>query len=331
MAKKRFRKKRFRKRNLKSTVHKIVKKEIGKTRELKKLVSFVMSRPIRSLNTEFVGSANTPMENTVVYSLTGGRIRDFDSLDHPQNPDANSNKSLFAMRPMFANSNFSAVDGAGGGGIVDSSSSTGNSSLATQGVHMLQGRECYLKNFYCNIRLNNQGHPAYTTTGGTDVPAQDPTDPMAQYVRVLVVSTRRPLGGMRTGGTYNSLARQLLLQYHAGDGTNTQAPVDINADSVTGFLNLQVIKKVYYDKMIWMGDGDKANFNTQWIKRLKIPINKKARWNYNYETGADPDEGYVSFEGPWIYLIAYSSNQTSQSTEVCPRINLSSILTFYDE
>ncbi len=329
-----YRRKKYRRRGLMSKVKKAIKKEVNKGRELKKLVSFVADRPLRSINTEFIGSANTPFENTIIYSLTGGRVRTFIPTDHPQDPDVDTNKSLFAMRPMFANAQSVKVSAAGEGGIVDDNANTGDASLATQGVHQLQGRECYLKNWYCNLRVNNQGHQSFTTPAGNVIAAQDPQAPIATYVRLLVVETRRPLGGMRTGGGYNSLARQLFLQYHAGDGTQTQAPpaTDINADSVTGFLNLQVIKKVMFDKMVWLSDGDKGGYKTQFLARLKLRLNRKARWNYNYDTAdSDPTEGHVSYEGPWIYMIMINSNQTSQDTQVCPRVNLSSILTFYDD
>lgn len=326
---KRYRRKRRRsKKTSFSKVRSMIRKEVGKTRETKKLVSFVMDRPVRTLNTDLVGTPNTPFQNTVVYSLTGGRVIT-PSPDYPQDPNVNTEKSLFGLRPMFANSNFAGVDGYGEGGIVDDASNVAGSSLATQGIHQLQGKHCFLKKWYCNLRINNQGTSSFNTPSGTLIPGQNPVSPIATAVRVLIVETRRPLGNNRPGAaTTNSLAEQLFLQYHAGDGTNQGT---INADSVNGFLNLSVIKKVMYDKLIWLGDGDKGSSKSQFITRLKIPLNRKAYWNHSYATGADPGEGTVSYQGPWIYLIALNSNQVTNSLEVCPRLYMSSILTFLDD
>ncbi len=308
----------------------IVKKEVGKTRELKKLVSFVMERPIRTLNTDWVASANTPWTNTVIYSITGGRMGDGFGSNDTLNQN-NVPSDMFSLRPAFASSTTGKVNLAGQGGQVDSNANVGASSLTAGGVHVLQGRECYLKNFYCNLRITNQGHQTFTTPSGNDIPAADPQTPIAQHIRILVIETRRPLYGMRPGGAYNSLASQILLQLHAGDGTGAQAVNDINADGVTGFLNYELIKKVIYDKLIWLGDGDKGTSRTQFVKRLKIKINKKAYWNYNYDTTSLNDEPIVKYNGPWIYLLMFGSNEASQDTQVAPRVNMSSILTLYDD
>ncbi len=336
MAKKYRRRRYKRRKTTASKMRAIAKKVVGQTRETKKLVSFVMDRLIRSLNTEILGLGNTPWQNTLIYSLTGGRIQNPNT--NIQDPDVNTVPSLFALRPASTDAISSHVNLGGDGGIVDSTANTTQSSYSTQGVHQLQGRECYLKNFYANIRINNQGHQAFEIPGDTPVtvPAVDPEYPVAQYIRLMIVQTRRPLGAGRPGGTYVSLARQLLLQFHAGDGTGVQVagvppPVDINADSVIGFLNLQVIKKVLMDKLIWLGDGDKGTAKTQWVKKVRVRINKKAYWNYQYNMQSPIQEQTLSYQGPFYYLVAFTSNKLSQNLAVAPRINMSSILTFYDE
>lgn len=325
---KKYRRRRRRKRRKASvhTVRKIVKKEVGKTRELKKLVSFVMERPIRTLNTAFIGSANTPWENTMIYSLTGGRMSNgFDSNDVINSN--NTPSSMFSLRPAFTGK----VQLAGQGGQVDSNANTTQESKTAGGVHILQGRQCYLKNFYCNLRISNQGHQGFTTPGGTIILAEDPQTPIAQHVRILVIETRRPLYGMRSGGAYNSLASQIFLQLHAGDGTGAQVPNDINCDGVTGFLNFEIIKKVIYDKLLWMGDGDKGTSRTQFVKRLKVRLNKKAYWNYNYDVQDPSGEPVLKYNGPWFYMLMFGSNLASNDLDVCPRVNMSSILTLYDD
>ncbi len=323
----RGRKRRYHKRN---SVKALIKKEVNKSREQKKIVSFMMNRPIRSLNTEVLGLANTPWENTVVYSLTGGRMGDgMNSNDVLMT--ANTPSSLFAIRPAFSTTGVDKVALGGEGGQVDSSANTQVDSKTTSGVHVLQGRECWLKNFYCNIRINNAGHQAFTTPNGDDVPAVNPQSPISQYVRLLVVETRKPLLGMRSGGAYNSLANQLLLQIHSGDGTGTQVPTDINADAVSGFLNLQTIKKIHYDKLIQLGDGDNVTAKFQFITKLRFRLNRKAYWNYLYDIPANTGEPVLKYQGPWFYLVAFGSNAITQSLDVAPRMNISSILTFYDD
>ncbi len=337
MAKKRFRKRRrFKRRSkFKSSVKSLIKKEMSKTQEIRKIVSFVRNRPVRTLNVNVAGIANTPWENTVVYSLTGGRIREYTASElQLQNPDANTPKSLFPLRPPEGDSTSLAGDG----GIVDSNANINTASYATSGVHVLQGRSVYLKNFYCNIRINNQGHSAFTTPDGTSVPAQNPQSPVAQFIRVMVVQTRRMLGGMRAGGSYVSLARQILLQYQSGDPTQTQAApaADIQADSVTGFVNMQTVKKVMYDKIVWLGDGDNGTAKTQFVTRLKIPLNKKAYWNYQYSVETPASDARLSYQGPFYYLLAFTPSLAEadvglNSAQLAPRMDISSILTFLDD
>ncbi len=328
----RFKRRNRRKKGLMSKVKSAIKKEVGKTRELKKLVSFVMRRPIRSLNTQWVGSPNTPWENTVIYSLTGGRLGDgmtsADTLNTTNTPSA-----LFALRPAFASPTIGKVQLAGQGGVVDSSANVVHAGTAEGGVHTLQGRECYLKNFYCNLRIQNAGHPEFTTVGGDIVESMSPINPISQYIRILVIETRKPLLGMRNGGAYNSLASQILLQLHAGDGLTSVAPApgSINADAVSGFLNYQVIKKVVYDKIVWLGDGDQGTAKTQFVTRLKIPINRKAYFNSTFDQTALNDEPVLKYQGPWYYMLMFGSNEISQSLDVAPRVNMSSILTLYDD
>lgn len=312
----------YRKRN---SVKALIKKEVNKTREQKKIVSFMMNRPIRSLNTTAGG--NSPWENTVIYSLTGGRMGNgMDSSDILMS--TNTPSSLFAIRPSYGEKNQLG----GEGGQVDDPSNPTQTSLTTTGVHQLQGRECWLRNFYCNIHIQNQGYQAFNASGVV-IPAQNPQAPVAQYVRLMVIETRKPLLGMRAG-TYNSLANQLLLQMHSGEGTGTNTGpglTDVNADGVSGFLNLQTIKKVIYDKLIMLGDGDVGTARTQFITKLKIKLNRKAYWNYLYDIPTNANEPVLKYQGPWYYLVAFGSNKAPQSLLVAPRMNISSILTFYDD
>ncbi len=328
----RRRRRRFNKKSLMSKVKKVVKKEVGKTRELKKLTSFVMRRPIRSLNTQWVGTANTPWENTVIYSITGGRMNQgFTSDDTLIN--VNTPKSLFGLRPAYASSAVQKVELGLEGGIVDSSQNVGQAPLAEGGIHILQGTQCFLKNFYCNIRINNAGYAAFTTASGDDVSALSPSNPVSQYIRVLAIETRKPLLGMRPGGAYNSVAQQILLQVQSGDGLQDVVPTPggINCDSVSGFLNLSTIKRVIYDKVIQLGSGEKGNFKSQWIKRLKIPLNRKARFNYLYDQTDATAEPVLKYDGPWIYLVMFGGNDITQSLDAAPRVSMSSILTLYDD
>ena len=190
------------------------------------------------------------------------------------------------------------------------------------------------RNWFCNIRINNQGHAPFNTEGGDAVAAVDPQNPVAQGIRILIIETRRPLGQERVAGDPPSnLAREIFLQFHSGAGTGTIAPpaTDIFNDAITGFLNLQVIKKVHLDKFFWMGDGDLGTFQTQKILRLKIAINKKAHWNYNYDIVAPITSPILNYQGPFIYMIALGSSDASQSLDVAPRMDIASILTIDDD
>ncbi len=305
-----------------SKVRSIVKKELAKTQETIKLVSFMKNRPIRSINVD------NPYTQTIVYSLTGGRMGQGEVLG--QGAETPTDSSLFSLRPADKDSTSLGGDG----GQVDSSESTVQDSRSTQGVHVLRGRTCFLKNWYCNIRINNQGNQPFTTVGGDVVSAEDPQNPLSQGVRLLIVETRRPLGQDRLPGTTKSnLARQLFLQFHSGADTGVQvAPaVPVTADAITGFLNLQVIKKVHYDKLFWMGSGDTGNVNTQRILRLKVRVNKKAYWNYQYNTDDPTVSPILNYQGPFIYMIALASSDQSQSLDIAPRMDISSILTLEDD
>ncbi len=322
----RRKKKRSRKGSKKATVsnvHNIVRKQLGKTKEVVKLVSFMKNRPIRSIN------ATNPWTDTVIYSLTGGRMGAGTTLAQGSDTPNITSSSLFALRPAYGDN----TQLAGDGGQVDSNANSTSDSLTTVGVHNLRGRSCFLKNWHCNIRINNVGNLEFNTPGGQTVAASNPQTPVAQGIRLLIVETRRPLGQARVPGDIaDNLARQIFLQFHSGAATGTQVlPSDITADAITGFLNFQVIKKVHLDKFFWLGDGDLGTFQTQKILRLKIPINKKAHFNYQYNVGDTTVSPALIYSGPFIYMIALGSSDASQDLEVAPRMTISSILTLEDD
>jgi len=311
---KRYRKKYKRKASV-GLVKKLIKHEVGKTRENLKMLSFVKEQPIRTIN-----NAN-PWRNTILYSLTGGRI--YQGMEG-QDPLVETYKNMFPLRPMFSNSGIGKVESGGGGGVADSSLQP-TPGTVTQGVHSLRGNQCYLNRFRANILITNQGNEEFVTPGGDTISASDPQVPTAQFVRILVFETRRPLGT-------NSLALQLLLQNSSGTPVEGPAPAtQTTSDSVLGFVNLSVVKKIIYDKLIWLNDGQVSSGCNRVI-RMNIPLKRKARWNYIYDqTTNPPNEPTINFCGPFIYMAMFSSNEASNDLQVAPRCSMTSLLTYMDD
>ncbi len=291
-------------------VKSLIKQELGKTRESLKLLSFINNLPIRSIN-----EAN-PWRQTIVYSLTGGQLASGETTS--QDPLVETQKTLFPLRPMFSSAGVDAVTGAGQGGVATDSGASVQTQVHT-GVNTLRGTNCWLRRFRANIIISNQGDPTFTTPGGDDIPATNPQSPVAQFVRLVVFETRRPLGN-------NNLNLQMFLQGTGGDDVNPPAN-DSKSNTTCGFLNLSVIKKVYHDRLFWLNDGDKGGTNSNKVIRLNIPLNKKAYWT-NVYTDTQP---LITYGGPYIYMVMLASNEATQNLEVAPRMSMTSMLTYYDD
>lgn len=312
----------------------IVAKEVGKTRESNKLVSYVgWSRLNDILTTTYPASPSLPSPPNAIccYSLTGGLSS---TIDDTQNPNAYITKNLFVLLPTDTSNagNLSGVGQAHQGGTANQMDASGNSQAATlteaiANVHQLEGRQCYLKKFYAHIALNNSSASVTTPTN--------------VYVRTLICETRRPLSSFQLG-------KQILLQNHAtiemsvGSSDTSNYPC-----SVLGYLNRDVIKKVYLDKVWTLNGGGGA---TGSMKRFKVQVslNKKARWSYYYPSGVPRDDDQkLTYQGPYCYLIMWASasgefNEDYQAPGADnagggigenrrPAFSLSSILTFMDD
>lgn len=315
MARKRFNKRKSRRKPTVSQVKSIVKKEVNKTREQLRMVNYVgWSRFQDILSTSDPTSDGS---ECCVYSLTGG----LDPLiSNTQDPTSYQCKNLFTLLPASENGgNLSGVGQYGDGGTAGQMNGLGGTTGATalSNIHVLEGNECYLKNFYATIAFNNQ-------TESTD-------EPTNMFVRCLVIETFRPL-------SKKQLSQQILLQNHAVPARNASVAVSNYPVTAISYLNRQVIKKVYYDQLIKLNGGAGATGSMRTIK-MKIPLNKKARWKYYYPT-RDPvmvDEK-LNYQSPFLYLVmwpsssgAYGSVWNPIGANRLPAFSLSSILTFYDD
>ncbi len=178
-------------------VHSIVKKEVNKTRETNKLVSYIgWSRLNDILTTTYPPSPNLPepQDAICVYSLTGGVSA---TIDATQDPNEYISKNLFVLLPTdtFNAGNLSGVgqaQQAGTSNQIDSSGGAGAGSLNTSiaNPHQLEGRQAFLKKFYASVVLNNSGSSV--------------VDPTNVLVRAMIVETRRPLSS-------SQIAKQILL------------------------------------------------------------------------------------------------------------------------
>lgn len=318
-------------------VRNIVNDELNKTRETNKLVSYVgWSRLNDILTTNYPSGVNipNPAEAICCYSLTGGLAS---TIDATQDPNDYIAKNLFVLLPSDASTGalgtgLSGVSQAQQGGTAnqtDASAGTGAvvSAEAIANVHQLEGRSCYLKKFYATVALNN---------GGASV--DDPTNLM---VRAMVIETRRPLSS-------SQLSKQILLQNHGtlnmspGSTTLTNYPC-----SALGYLNRDVIKKVHFDKVFTLNGGGGATGSLKRFK-LKIPINKKARWSYYYPSGVpDVRNQKLTYQGPYLYYVMWAAGaSTYQQPYTAPAVgnagggigilrrpawSMSNILSFMDD
>ncbi len=313
-----------------SQVKAIVKREVGKTRETNKLVSYVAWSRLNDILLTNLPAGPTlpdPSQAIACYSLTGGLLS---TIDFTQDPGAYIAKSLFVLLPSDTSAGaLAGVGQAQQGGMVnqmDGSAGVGAQQDASSiaNVHQLEGRQCFLKKFYASFILNNSSSSV--------------TDPTNVVVRCLVIETRRPLSS-------DQLGKQILLQNHCslnmavGSTTTTQFPC-----SAVAYLNRDVIKKVYVDRVITLNGGGGA---TGSLKRFKIAvnINKKARWSYYYPSGVPTNaNAELTYQGPYIYMVMWAASSSTFGSSYTtsgadagigrnrrPAWTMSNILTFMDD
>ncbi len=295
----------------------IVKKEVGKTRELQKMLSYVgWSR----MNDLLVTAGGLNADEICLFSLTGGLNPVLASTQDPQSYVA---KNLFSLLPAQYTVLGGTLDGvgqAGQGGTSSQMDGGGGTVTSLIGnVHQLEGRECYLKTFYATIGINNG-------TAGVVTPTNS-------FVRAMVIETRRPLGS-------NALSQQILCQNHAVPAMNAAIAPAAYPVSSFGYVNRDVVKKIHFNKLINLNAGSGATGSMRSF-RIKISINKKARWSYYYDTRdpASPGEK-LTYQGPYLYFIMWPSETNVYGTawnddgipaDRQPRFALNSLLTFYDD
>lgn len=306
----------------KKTVKAIVAKEVGKTRELQKMVSYVAWSKMNDILVAADQNAGTNEHKQVcVYSLTGGLNP---LLDQTQDPQLYQCKSLFTLLPSddSPGSQLLGVGQAGQGGTANIMDGAGlNTSVAiANGVHQLEGRAAYLKNFYATVGLNN-------ATSGVETPTNC-------YVRCMVIETRRPLSS-------NSLSQQVLCQNHAVPSMNASVSSATFPVSAFGYVNRDVVKRILFNKLINLNAGAGATGSMRSFK-IKLRLNKKVHWSYYYNTRNPVPANFntLTYQGGFYYLIMWASetpvqgaawNEAGIATARQPRFSLTSLLTFYDD
>ncbi len=302
--KKRRRRRRYKRRSLISKVKSVVKKEVGKTRETNKMVSYLSWSSIPPLIDDTAGN-----RQGLLISLTGGL--------EPQNaqtvltPGSYTDKQLFTLLPAGSQLTSNNVQQANQGGNQMELDPAGVvNSNAIGGVHCLEGREAFLKTWYASIILSNS--------------PQQVEDPRPCFVRMIVFQTRRPLAS-------EDLAQQIFLQNHAVAAMN--ASVSDEPETVNSYLNRDIVSKVFYDRLVKLTGppaNDAGGSSAQlYTTKIKVRINKKCRWTYYYAT-RDPvqaDES-LSYMGPFIYAV-FLNNQNTASRY--PQMAMNTMLTFYDD
>lgn len=327
MAKRRFRRRR-RRGSQKSKILAIVKKEVGKTRESNKLVSYVAWSRLNDIllsSMPATPALPNPAQSVCLYSLTGGLAS---TVNVTQDPTAYVSKNLFVLLPNddsavvpTALSGVAQAQQGGTASAMDASAGVGAQTIVDDlaNVHQLEGRQCYLKKFYATICLNNS--TASITT------------PTNVLVRCVIFSTRRPLSNI-------SLSTQILLQNHGTiqslGGTGAFPPT-----SALGYLNRDVIKKVYYDKTYTLNGAAGASGSLKRFK-VKLSIEQKARWSYYYPTRVPAiTSQHLTYQGPYLYLCMWASEAGLYGSGFSvteginatrrPAFSISSILTFMDD
>ncbi len=301
---KRRRRRRRRKSSLISKVKSVVKKEVGKTRETLKMVSYLSWSSMPPLIDDTAGD-----KQGLLLSLTGG-ISPQDSQT-VLTPGVYTDKQLFTLLPAGSTLSSGLVQQANQGGNAMEQDPTGAiTSAAIGGIHCLEGREAFLKTWYATLILSNS--------------PQQVNAPRSCFVRMLVFETRRPLAA-------EDLAQQVWLQNHAVGAMS--ASVSAPPETVCSYVNRDIVKKIYYDRLVKLtgpAAGDAGASSAQmYSTKIKVRINKKCRWVYYYGT-RDPvqaDES-LSYMGPFIYCL-FCSNQTDETQQ--PRIAMNTMLTFLDD
>ncbi len=302
-----FRRKRRRRHRGKASVAQvkaIVKKEVSKTVETQKLVSYLSWSPIPELI-----DRTTDAQGGLLISLTGGVSPQIGQT--VQNPSVYSDKNLFVLLPSANIGGTQGGNQAGQGGMAMDASVSPADNASIGGIHQLEGRECFLKSWYASLIISNT--------------RQQVTSPRPCFVRMVVFETRRPLAE-------NALAQQIFLQNHAVNAMN--ASVSNSPETVNSYLNRPVIKKVYMDRLIKLTGPAAADAGASsaqlYTTKLKVRLNKKARWSYYYPT-RDPVQNApenLVYQGPFVYAM-FCSNQQDEAEQ--PNIALNSMLTFLDD
>lgn len=295
---------RRRRRGLVSKVKKIVKKEVGKTRENQKMVSYLSWSSIPML----VDDTNGDRQGLLL-SLTGG-LSPQDSQTVMQ-PGVYTDKQLFTLLPAGSQISTNNVQQANQGGNAMQQDPAGAvTSSAIGGIHTLEGRQAWLKTWYASIILSNS--------------PQQVTDPRSCFVRMVVFQTRRPLAS-------EDLAQQIFLQNHAVAAMN--ANVADEPETVNSYLNRDIISKIFVDKLIKLTGPAAANAGASsaqlYKTKIKVRLNKRCRWTYYYATRdpAQTDES-LTYMGPFIYCL-FLSNQNN--SDRYPAIAMNTMLTYYDD
>ncbi len=299
------RRRRRRKKSLMSKVKSVVKREVGKTVETAKMVSYLSWSSIPPLIDDAAGTSPG-----LVLSLTGGL--------QPQNdqtvmqPGVYTDKQLFTLLPAGSQISTNNVQQANQGGNAMELDAAGNvENAAIGGVHCLEGREAFLKSWYATLILSNS--------------PQQVVDPRPCFVRMVVFETRRPLA-------QNDIAQQIFLQNHAVNAMN--ATVSSSPETVCSYLNRDIIKKVFYDKLVKLTGpaqaGTAGASSAQlYTTKIRVRINRKCRWTYYYAT-RDPvqtDES-LTYMGPFIYCV-FCASQTDENRY--PQLAMNTMLTFQDD
>ena len=289
-----------------SSIKKIVKSELQKTVETNKVVSY--------LGWSRIGAFHAGQQ--LLYSLTGGT---HGGLLDAQDPQQYTDKTLFIMLPSDESvGTLAGVNQASQGGLACRNDGTGTlEASAIGGVHSLEGRQCFLKKFYFSMLLNN---------GTSQV-----VSPTNAFIRLVIFETRRPLG-------QDNLSQQIFLQNHGTLQMNAAVSSTNFPTFANAYMNRDVVKKVYLDKIITMNGNAGATGSMRHFKS-QVNINKKAKWSYYYPTRApaSTDQKLV-YQGPFIYMLVFvsqggvwNSAPASIAPDRCPVISMSSVLTYQDD